>query len=491
MRASIERDPATGVDILTSAILDFAEGTATFTCGTRLETDQQVDIYGTTGRISIGIPFNIPPDRPTRVFVTAGGDPPVAPATEVIEFPGPIPTGAGRRVRGGRARRDTAAVRRGRRGRQPARHRRHLRGGRQPLVGPNERILWILVLRGRDRRRSDAGQSIEVDQVGILAVAAIAIVVGAGLVIARPWQSRPSCPPTARHPEWTVARRWDEALLGAIRRALPAPTVHARNLYHTSAGDVGCLGGLRQGRVGCLRQGEAVRVECDRGRNEAMRLRRLSTPQLRYIKAVGGDRSLSEFADVMDSLCYPLDVTTTDGRLARRPWQPDRRDHLAAGMTDGSNQADGYAAETTSRSITPLVVASTEVEMTDRIAGSHTLEHMISQNGIPIENGTQQAVGPHWGHVSSFAIPPAATTGVPIDPGPPPRFGTGEYKDQAVEVIRDSSLLDPANTTTIDISRGPGATTRWARTTAAGTTSTRSPGSPTPPMSSRRATSCG
>ncbi len=93
VRASIERDPATGVDVLTSAILDFDQGTATFTCATRLESDQRVDIYGTTGRISIGIPFNIPPDRPTRVFVTAGGDPPVAPATEVIEFPASDPYG--------------------------------------------------------------------------------------------------------------------------------------------------------------------------------------------------------------------------------------------------------------------------------------------------------------------------------------------------------------------------------------------------------------
>ncbi len=59
---------------------------ATFTCSTRVEPDQRVDIYGTDGRISIGIPFNIPPDRPTRVFLTAGGDPPVAPATEVLEF---------------------------------------------------------------------------------------------------------------------------------------------------------------------------------------------------------------------------------------------------------------------------------------------------------------------------------------------------------------------------------------------------------------------
>ena len=53
---------------------------------TRAESDQRVHVYGTTGRISIEIPFNIPPDRPTRIFVTAGGDPPVAPDTETITF---------------------------------------------------------------------------------------------------------------------------------------------------------------------------------------------------------------------------------------------------------------------------------------------------------------------------------------------------------------------------------------------------------------------
>ena len=50
------------------------------------ETDQRVHVYGTDGRISVEIPFNIPPDRPTRIFVTAGGDPPVAPATETLTF---------------------------------------------------------------------------------------------------------------------------------------------------------------------------------------------------------------------------------------------------------------------------------------------------------------------------------------------------------------------------------------------------------------------
>ena len=86
VRGSVTRDPEMGVDVLTSAILDFPNGVATFTCSTRAEPDQRVHVYGTEGRISIEIAFNIPVDRPTRVFVTSGGDPPVAPDTEVLTF---------------------------------------------------------------------------------------------------------------------------------------------------------------------------------------------------------------------------------------------------------------------------------------------------------------------------------------------------------------------------------------------------------------------
>ncbi len=86
MTSAITRDPASNVDILTSAILEFETGVATFTCSTRTETDQRVHVYGTDGRISVGIPFNIPPELPTNIFVTAGGDPPVAPATETLTF---------------------------------------------------------------------------------------------------------------------------------------------------------------------------------------------------------------------------------------------------------------------------------------------------------------------------------------------------------------------------------------------------------------------
>lgn len=80
------RDPRSGVDLLTAGLLAFEGGLASFMCSTRAEDDQRVHISGTSGRISIEIPFNIPPDRPTRVYIVAGGDPPVAPNVDTLTF---------------------------------------------------------------------------------------------------------------------------------------------------------------------------------------------------------------------------------------------------------------------------------------------------------------------------------------------------------------------------------------------------------------------
>lgn len=68
----IERDPQLGTDRLTSALLDFPAGHAIFTCSTQLVPYQRVHFFGTRGRIEIEIPFNAPPDRPTRLFVSGG-----------------------------------------------------------------------------------------------------------------------------------------------------------------------------------------------------------------------------------------------------------------------------------------------------------------------------------------------------------------------------------------------------------------------------------
>lgn len=70
----MDRDPRMHTDRLTSAILDFPAGQAIFTCSTQLVPYQRVQFFGTKGRIEIEIPFNAPPDRPTRLFIDDGSD---------------------------------------------------------------------------------------------------------------------------------------------------------------------------------------------------------------------------------------------------------------------------------------------------------------------------------------------------------------------------------------------------------------------------------
>lgn len=64
-----EFDPQTKTDCVTSGILQFSQGTSTFTCSTQLIPYQRVNIFGDKGRIEIEIPFNAPPDKKTKLWL--------------------------------------------------------------------------------------------------------------------------------------------------------------------------------------------------------------------------------------------------------------------------------------------------------------------------------------------------------------------------------------------------------------------------------------
>ena len=294
-----------------------------------------------------------------------------------------------------------------------------------------------------------------------LVAAGLAVVVAVGgLVINRITTSTNRCAATVSHPEWTVARRWDEALLDAIRRALPNPPVHARNLFHTSVAMWDAWVTYDPTASGDLFTEKHTASDVGAARDEAISYAAFRVLSARYIKAVGASESLNEFDDLMDRLCYPIATTTTEGDSPAAIGNRIAATVLVAGKADGSNEANGYAAPDYKPVNPPLVVNKTGTTLVDPNRWQPLqLEHMISQNGIPVTNGVQQAVGPQWGHVTGFALASGGDAGTPIDPGPPPRLGDPAtdqaYKDQAVEVIRDSSELDPTNGATIDV--GPGA----------------------------------
>lgn len=68
------REAESGVDMTFSAILDYGEAFATFTCSMEQEPQHSVIIHGTAGWISIADPFNCPPDVATTVTIGTGGD---------------------------------------------------------------------------------------------------------------------------------------------------------------------------------------------------------------------------------------------------------------------------------------------------------------------------------------------------------------------------------------------------------------------------------
>src|SRR5689334_4888539 len=70
--ALIDRDPELGVDRLTSALLRFPTGHATFTCAGQLVAYQRMHLFGERGRIEVEIPFNAPPDVRCRIVVDDG-----------------------------------------------------------------------------------------------------------------------------------------------------------------------------------------------------------------------------------------------------------------------------------------------------------------------------------------------------------------------------------------------------------------------------------
>jgi len=67
-----EFDPESGVDRLTSGILDFDGGQSIFGCSTQLVPSQSFEALCLSGRIEIGIPFNTPPDEPAQIKVDDG-----------------------------------------------------------------------------------------------------------------------------------------------------------------------------------------------------------------------------------------------------------------------------------------------------------------------------------------------------------------------------------------------------------------------------------
>ena len=251
----------------------------------------------------------------------------------------------------------------------------------------------------------------------------------------------------------SVARVWDEAMLDAIRRDLPAPTTHARNLFHVSAAMWDAWAAYDPKADGYFVTEKHRAADVKAAREAAISYAAYRALLWRYAYGANLRVTFDELTKTMRSLCYRIDFTSTKGNSPAALGNRIAASVIAYGKNDSSLERLHYADESYAPMNAPLVVSQPGTALHDPTFWQPlALDQTVTQNGLAQPGKVQTFVGAQWGHVRGFALAPSRK-GVPIDPGPPP-IGTPEdaaYKQAAVAVIRMSSELDPADSQTVDI----------------------------------------
>ncbi|MEW5737861.1 MAG: vanadium-dependent haloperoxidase [Myxococcota bacterium] len=256
-------------------------------------------------------------------------------------------------------------------------------------------------------------------------------------------------------PSGSIARRWNEQILGAIRRDIPRPTVHARNLYHLSAAMYDAWAAYDATARGLFTNERVTAADVDAARTEAISYAAYRVLSHRYDKAVGGPVSSRCFKDFMAKLGFDPSDTSATGDSPRAVGNRIGTAIVEAARNDGSNEANNYADTTNFMAVNaPLPVESPSGPAAD-IDHWQPLDLAIAstQNGIPVAAGVQKYIGAQWKDVTPFALTRSAPGALYVDPGPAPVLNAA-LMAEVVEVIRRSSelVVDPG--VTIDISPG-------------------------------------
>jgi hypothetical protein len=272
---------------------------------------------------------------------------------------------------------------------------------------------------------------------------------------ARPPYVLEACAPTDREGR-SVARIWNEALLEMIRQVIPAPTVHARNLFHTSVAMWDAWAAYDGRATGYLVTDKLRADDVTAAREAAISFAVYRILDWRYAHVADLASASALLDETMAGLCFDKDYTATDGDTPAALGNRIAETVLDHGRTDGANEDERYAPPDYQPANEPLIVGEPGTHMLDPNRWQPlALERQLAQNNLPIPGRVQQVIGPHWGHVTSFAMAPDAQ-GTPMNPGSPPLLHDpatdAEFRRQALEVIRYSSMLDASDGVTIDIS---------------------------------------
>lgn len=281
----------------------------------------------------------------------------------------------------------------------------------------------------------------------------------------------------------SVARRWNEVLLEAIRNDFARPTVHSRNLFHTSIALYDSWAifdpvaepymlGKTVHDYDCPFNGIPTPTDIQSAQEEAMSYASYRLLSHRFANSANPVENQMRFDTLMSNLGYDINFTSTtysNGSPAALG------NYLAEnlinyGLLDASNEGEGYINqfyEPVNEPLVPMFPGNPEITDPNRWQPL-TLQVFIDQAGNVYPINTPAFVGAEWGQVPGFALSQDDLTvynrngqdyWVFHDPGTPPLMDTTnidaiveQYKFTFEMVAIWSSHLSADDPTVWDIS---------------------------------------
>ncbi len=280
----------------------------------------------------------------------------------------------------------------------------------------------------------------------------------------------------------SIARQWNEKVLEGIRADFARPTVHARNLFHTSVAmydawaiynntvDTYLLGQTVNGYTSPLLSFH-MPEDIQAAQEEAISYAMFRILEHRFVDAPEAVPFFLDLEEFMDSLGYDPSFTGLNYSCSSAAMgNYIAQQIIAYGLQDNSNESDAYANRFYEPVNSPLAIfASGNPGISDFNRWQPLrFQQFVDQGGNLIGSGTIDFLSPEWGQVLPFSLQEEDATiyqrdgfdyWVYHDPGPPaylldPAQGglPDEYRWGHSMVAVWSSHLDPSDGVMWDIS---------------------------------------
>ena len=282
----------------------------------------------------------------------------------------------------------------------------------------------------------------------------------------------------------SVAREWNEVLLDAVRSDFARPTIHARNLFHSSIVmyDAWAIFNSQAETVflgqtfndyNCVFNGITTPSDPDAATHEIISYAMFRLLKHRFEDSPGSVAIMQEIDDLF--LSYGYNPANTSGDYSTGSYAALgnylAREMIVFGLDDNSYEQFNYPNAFYTPENTPLIL-----ELYQDNTGINpnkwqplAFSTFIDQSGNVFPSETPAFLSPEWGNVKPFCLVPSDLeilndgfdSYVYNDPGPPVYIQNSNedgiddpYKWHFALVASWSSHLDPDDPTMIDISPG-------------------------------------